>query len=181
LPSAVWNWASSRPITRHSFIATAEALRGVWPIEAISPKISPAWMVGDVLVLGENTDPPLKEQVDPVGHEQQGHAFPVLGENRRALRDRLRLARGPEEIQRDRRIVVGRLLGLGPGQVLRRATGMSGRRPSSRSCARSFFARLTIPAESFFALSLFRRVVSILECVTWVRMVSVGSVEWPVV
>ena len=37
----------------------------------------------------------------------------------------------------------------------------------------SFFARLAIPAESFFALSRLRRVVSILECVTWVRMVSV--------
>ncbi len=111
LPSAAWNCLSSRAITRHSLFATAEALRGIWPIEAISPKISPLLMVAIGSTVRENADFALQEQVDPMGHEQQGHAFPVFGKNGRALRDGLRPARGLEEIQRDRRIVKGKTPG----------------------------------------------------------------------
>jgi len=35
-----------------------------------------------------------------------------------------------------------------------------------------FFARFAVPAKSFFALSLLRRVSSILEWVTWVKLAS---------
>src|SRR5437762_1111627 len=66
---------------------------------------------GDGLAFHDDADFPLQEQVDPVGHEQQRHALPVLGEDDRALRDRLRLARELEEIQRDGRIVERRAPG----------------------------------------------------------------------
>src|SRR5205814_5716770 len=58
---------------------------------------------GDGLAFHDNADFPLQEQVDPVGHKQERNALAVLGEDGRALRDVLRLARELEEIQRDGR------------------------------------------------------------------------------
>src|SRR5205814_9664432 len=67
---------------------------------------------GDGLAFHDNADFPLQEQVDPVGHKQERNALAVLGEDGRALRDVLRLARELEEIQRDGGIVERRAPGI---------------------------------------------------------------------
>src|SRR2546428_632106 len=129
-----------------SVSATAVASRGVRSTSDISPNMPPAPTFsttespmriaarllarrghlaesladpdgGDGLAFHDNADFPLQEQVDPVGHEQQRHAFAVLGEDGRALQEALRLARELEEIQRDRGIV-----------ERRRALGIAGTR-----------------------------------------------------
>src|SRR2546423_1572468 len=66
---------------------------------------------GDGLAFHDDADFPLQEQEDPIGHEQQRHALPVLAEDGRALGDRLRLAPALEEIPPEPGVVERRTLG----------------------------------------------------------------------